>query len=127
VALHPALRSLQRIQATFDPAGDMETQVLRSLKTKMHMTNRQRPDALQLAVAFTKSVTSKVNAGDTRTRRDILSDVIGRYNAQVGAKGCRIHTEEMAAIFLLHLQTEGFIERLKKHWQAYVVSESEPR
>jgi hypothetical protein len=126
-ALLPALRSLRRIQATFDPASDMEEQVLRSLKTKMHMTSRQRPDALQLAAAFAKSVTSKMNAGDTRARKDILTDVINRYNAQAGAKGCRIHTEETAAIILLDLQTDGFVERLKKHWQTFLVAEWGPQ
>lgn len=124
--LLPALRSLRRIQATYDPASDMESQVLRSLKTKMHMTSRQRPDAVQLAVAFGKTVMSKMNSGDTRCRKDILVEVVHRYNLQAGAKGSRIHTEEMAAIILLDSQTDGFLDRLKKHWQTFVVAELEP-
>ena len=124
--LLPALQTLQRIQATYDPAGDMESQVLRSLKTKMHMTSRQRPDAVQLAAAFGKSVMSKINAGDTRARKDILVEIVNRYNSQAGAKGSRIHTEEMAAIILLDNQTDGFLHRLKKHWQTFIVAELGP-
>ena len=122
--LLPAFTTMRRLQATFDPAGDVEAQVLRSLSTKMHMTNRQRPDALQLALAFGKSVTSKIAAGDTKSRKDILSKVIDNYNAKVGSKGCRIHTEERAAINLLDSQTPKFIERLKRHWQCFQVVES---
>jgi len=124
--LLPALRTLQRVQATYDPAGDMESQVLRSLKTKMHMTSHQRPDAVQLAAAFGKSVMSKITVGDTRPRRDILVETVNRYNSQAGAKGSRIHTEEMAAIILLDNQTDGFLDRLKKHWQTFIVAELGP-
>ena len=92
----------------------------------MRMTSRQRPDAVQLAAAFAKSVAAKTSSGETRPRKDILSDVISHYNTQAGAKGPRIHTEEMAAIILLDLQTDGFIERLKKHWQTFIVAEWGP-
>ena len=122
--LMPALVSLCRVQATYDPAGDIETQVLRSLTTKMHMTNRQRPDAVQLCAAFSKSVQSKQAVGDTRVRREILAAVIDTYNLRAFSRGCRIHNEERAAINLLDLQTPGFIDRLKRHWQAYQVSDS---
>ena len=63
--LLPALLSLRRLQVTLIPDSVLKERVMKSLISKMHMTNRQRPDLARRA--FRKSVTYRIATGAPAT------------------------------------------------------------
>ena len=119
-AMGPQIAALLSIKAMTDPGASIEDQVSKSISKKLRVTDRPRPQAIQLHTAFSKVVHHRRATGDTRPESQLLALAIKNFNAQQIAKN-RVTADEREAILNLHGQTPGFRKLLAEHWQTFPV------
>lgn len=117
----PELHALMIVKATYDPATDMFEQVKATLGKKIRVSDRTRPNAIQLEFAFCRVIHEKKHKGDKRSDAALLLEIIKQYNTSQVSK-CRITSDERDAISMLHAQDAEFKGLLKDHWKNFPVA-----
>ena len=122
-SLAPELMALCVVRATTDPADDVFSQIKKTISKKIRVSERSRPNPVQLEFAFGRVVSDKQAQGDKRKAATILHAVIKEYNGSQPAKG-KLNSDEREAVLMLHDQEPAFKSQLKAHWRNYPVSNS---
>ena len=119
----PELIALTVIKATTNPATDAFEQVKLTISKKIRVSERTRPNPIQLEFAFARVVKDKAAQGDKREASTILAEVMKKYNMQQQSK-CNVSTDEREAVMMLSSQVPEFKELLKVHWRNFPVAQS---
>jgi len=117
------LMALTVINATIFPAQDTMAQVSQTIGKKIRVSDRTRPNPIQIEFAFNRVVKDKVSKGDRRKHSTILADVIKQYNKPQVNK-CKLTSDERTAVMRLSEQVPEFKELLKAHWRNFPVAQS---
>jgi hypothetical protein len=122
-SLAPELLALCVVKAVTDPATDVFDQIKKTIGKKIRVSERSRPNPVQMEFAFGRVVADKQANGDKRSTGTILAAVIKEYNASQPAKG-KLNSDEREAVLMLHDQVPEFKELLKAHWRNFPVASS---
>ena len=117
------LVALTTIKATTFPAKDTMAQVVQTSGKKIRVSDRTRPNPIQIEFAFNRVVKDKVSTGDRRKRSTIFADVIRQYNKPQVNK-CKLTSDERTAVMMLSEQVPEFKELIKDHWRNFPVAQS---
>ena len=115
------LAALCVVRATTDPAGDVFGQIAKTISKKIRVSERSRPNPVQLEFAFQRVVLDLQSKGDKRKPATIMGAIIKQYNASQPAKG-KLNPDERSAVLMLQEQENSFKEILKAHWRNYPVN-----
>lgn len=115
------LAALCVVRATTDPAGDVFSQITKTISKKIRVSERSRPNPVQLEFAFRRVVIDRQAKGDKRKLATILGAIIKDYNASQPAKG-KLNPDERSAVLMLQDQESTFKDILKAHWRNYPVN-----
>ena len=122
--LVPLISSLQYVWCVYDPATDAIKEVENSILAKMRGSERQRPDLLQLAQAFSLAADLKVSQGKKSTREETLNAVMAEYNKKQAVANCRLEGDERTGVKFLVLSAPDVCRYLREVWNEFRVRES---
>jgi hypothetical protein len=120
-SIAPELSALCVVRATTDPCTDVFSQIKKTISKKIRVSERARPNPVQLEFAFERVLVDMQNRGDKRKSSTILAAIIKEYNASQPAKG-KLNPDERAAVLMLHDQDQTFKSTLKAHWRNFPVN-----
>ena len=122
--LTPVICSLQFVWCVYDPAMDTLKEVERTILAKMRGSERQRPDLLQLAHAFSFAAEMKVSQGRKGTREDMLNAVMAEYYKYQAVANCRLEGDERTGVKFLAVIAPEVCPYLREVWNEHRVRES---
>jgi hypothetical protein len=117
------LSALLVMKATTDPAPDAFSQATKTIMKKIRVSERSRPNPLQMHFTFQRVLNDLQTKGDRRKSTTIIAEAIKRYNSGVPGK-CRLTSDERDAVLMLSDQEPIFLDTLKRHWRNFPVQYS---
>ena len=115
----PRIKALLRMKAIYDPGCDGEDQLNKSLAGKMRMSERPRPDPLQMYHVF---LCAAKRAGLEYLKA--IGPNIKAHNSKEVQAGSQISSNEEQFLKNVHGQNSKFRAIVDYHWQNFKIAES---
>lgn len=120
----PHLLKVLRMRFVHQTDRSLSDMVHRSIGSKMAASERQRPNIIQLSVAFGRVIEQSACSSARKSRTDQLQECLVSYNKSQKVGGCRILPDERSAIKLLSYMSDDFVRTLRRQWSRYRVPDS---
>ena len=118
------LLSLRAICATYGGPADLGSTVMRTIAVKMRGSERQRPDALQLAEAFTKAAEARVAAGAAKSKAELVDEAMQLYNSTQIVSNCKVDGDEKQSVRFMIACPPSAWATVRGIWNDFRVRES---
>ena len=113
-----SVQALFTLKCVFEPAASGIDQIKKSIGGKMQLSERPRPDPVQVAYAFKQQARE-----DGKDYRDAIGDYIKTFNFDSTDRKL-LSDSEIQVVKLLPLQTEECQRKIEYHWQNFKIAES---
>jgi hypothetical protein len=113
-----SVQALFTLKCVFEPADSGIDQIKKSIGGKMQLSERPRPDPVQVAYAFKQQARE-----DGKDYREVIGDYIKAFNTDSTDRKL-LSDAEIQVVKLFPLQTEECQRKIEYHWQNFKIAES---